>query len=140
MSLLTRFEGIVKADAFDKTAQKIASFSGGHGTILFFDETAVTDKFAEQFPAYSDNFPIWAQQANGMLQFAVWTALEQEGLGASLQHYNPLIDEKTKEAFDIPKSWKLIAEMPFGNPTDKPGEKMIQDASERMHVIWDSEN
>ena len=31
--------------------------------------------------------------AAGMLQLAVWTALAEKGLGASLQHYNPLIDD-----------------------------------------------
>lgn len=29
-----------------------------------------------------------------MIQFAVWTALETEGLGASLQHYNPIIAQR----------------------------------------------
>ena len=29
-----------------------------------------------------------------MLQLVVWTALEAEGLGATLQHYNPLIDDE----------------------------------------------
>ena len=52
-----------------------------------------------------------------MLQYIAWTLLETEGFGASLQHYNPLIDEKVKSAWDIPSSWKLIAQMPFGLPT-----------------------
>jgi uncharacterized protein len=126
---------IVPAEAFPKTAEKIASFAAGHGTVLYFDDTAVTDRLAGQFPSYRDNFPVWAQQANGMLQFAVWTALEQEGLGASLQHYNPLIDDEVKGAFGLPETWKLIAEMPFGEPTGKPGEKVSQPADERMRVF-----
>ena len=70
----------------------------------------------KQFAAYADNFPVWAQQANGMLQFAIWTALTDLGLGANLQHYNPLIDDQVKAAFALPASWKLIAQMPFGQP------------------------
>ena len=27
-------------------------------------------------------------------QFAVWNVLAEQGIGASLQHYNPIIDEK----------------------------------------------
>ena len=126
---------IVPAGAFAQTAKKIASFAAGRGTVLYFDDTAVTDQFADQFPAYRDNFPVWAQQANGMLQFAVWTALEQEGLGVSLQHYNPLIDDEVKKAFGLPAAWKLIAEMPFGGPTGMPGEKQVQPAGERMRVF-----
>lgn len=132
---LTTLRRIVPAEAFERTEQKIQSFAAGHGTVLYFDDTAVTDKFAKQFAAYRDNFPVWAQQANGMLQFAVWTALEQEGLGASLQHYNPLIDDEVKKTFGLPETWKLIAEMPFGEPTDKPGEKQVQPADERMRII-----
>jgi predicted oxidoreductase (fatty acid repression mutant protein) len=126
---------IVPPDAFARTEQKINSFAAGHGTVLYFDDTAVTEKFAQQFPAYRENFPVWAQQASGMLQFAVWTALEQEGLGASLQHYNPLIDDEVKKAFGLPQAWKLIAEMPFGEPSDRPGSKKTQPADERMRVI-----
>lgn len=46
-----------------------------------------------------------------------------EGLGASLQHYNPLIDQEIAERFDIPDSWQLRAEMPFGNVGQKAAVK-----------------
>jgi len=39
--------------------------------------------------------------------------LEDAGLGASLQHYNPLIDQETAETWDINPDWKLLAQMPF---------------------------
>ena len=58
-----------------------------------------------------------------MHQLVVWTGLEAEGLGASLQHYNPLIDDEVKQEWNVPANWKLIAQMPFGNPTAAPGEK-----------------
>ena len=45
-----------------------------------------------------------------MLQFAIWTALEEEGLGANLQHYNPIIDAEVKEVFNIPDQYRLIAQ------------------------------
>ena len=123
---------LVPAGTFGKTEEKIGTFAAGHGTVLYFDDTAVTDALMEQFPTYRDNFPVWAQQANGMLQFAIWTALEQEGLGASLQHYNPLIDEEVKKTFGLPETWRLIAEMPFGEPTGVPGEKSILPMEKRM--------
>ena len=37
--------------------------------------------------------------------------------GASLQHYNPLIDEAVAKQWHINPNWKLIAEMPFGTST-----------------------
>ena len=39
------------------------------------------------------------------------------GFGASLQHYNPLIDEAVAKQWHINPNWKLIAEMPFGTST-----------------------
>ncbi len=33
-----------------------------------------------------------------MLEFTLWVALENEGLGASLQHYNPLIDAEVRKS------------------------------------------
>ncbi|GIP37005.1 hypothetical protein J31TS4_02850 [Paenibacillus sp. J31TS4] len=89
----------------------------------------------EQFPSYKDNFPVWSQQSNGMLQFVVWTSLELEGLGASLQHYNPLIDEKVAAEWNLPESWKLIAQMPFGKPTAEPGEKEFKPLHSRLQIF-----
>lgn len=42
-----------------------------------------------------------------MTQFAIWTALEAEGLGANLQHYNPIVDQKVTATWDVPASWEL---------------------------------
>ena len=75
-----------------ETDAKIDGFSAAYGTILFFESSNMIKAMQDQFPTYKDNFPGWAMQANGMLQFAIWTALEDLGLGANLQHYNPLID------------------------------------------------
>jgi len=69
-----------------------------------------------------------------MLQYIVWTSLEVEGLGVSLQHYNPLIDEDVKKEWDVPENWKLVAQMPFGNVVSKPDEKSFQPLNERVRV------
>ena len=93
------------------------SFKAGYGTVLFFEDEAIVKSLQEKFVAYAENFPIWSHQASGMHQLVVWTGLEAEGLGASLQHYNPLIDDEVKQEWNVPANWKLIAQMPFGNPT-----------------------
>ena len=105
---------VVPADKFANTEAKIDGFSAAYGTILFFESSNMIKAMQDQFPTYKDNFPGWAMQANGMLQFAIWTALEDLGLGVNLQHYNPLIDEDIKKIFDLPDSWDLVAQMVFG--------------------------
>lgn len=126
---------IVPAEKFGDTENKINSFKNGYGTALFFDDTDIVKALQEQFALYKDNFPVWAQQANGMNQFALWTALETAGYGASLQHYNELIEDTVKKEWELPASWKLIAQMPFGKPTVQPDEKEFKPLEERVKVF-----
>ncbi|PLR69045.1 nitroreductase family protein [Bacillus sp. PAMC26568] len=123
---------IVPADQFGPTQEKMNAFGSGYGTVLFFEDQAVVESLQQQFAAYADNFPLWSQQSNGMLQFVIWTSLELEGFGASLQHYNPLIDEEVKSEWNIPQGWKLFAQMPFGKPTAPAGDKEFSPLEERV--------
>lgn len=72
----------------------------------------------------ASHFPIWSENSTGMLQFAVWTALETEGFGASLQHYGAYSEEIAKDVlgeFNLPATWKSTAMMPFGVPSGAAG-------------------
>lgn len=126
---------LVPADAFASTEAKLDSFKAGSGTILFFEDMSVVKGLEEQFALYKDNFQPWSLQSSGMLQYIVWTALGAEGLGASLQHYNPVIDQDVKEAFHIPASYKLIAQMPFGSIEAEAGEPAAIPVEERVRFI-----
>ncbi|MFS0645497.1 nitroreductase family protein [Siminovitchia sp. 179-K 8D1 HS] len=126
---------IVPEENFGPTAQKMEGFRKGYGTVLFFEDLSVVKSLQEQFPTYADKFPDYSLQSSGMLQYIVWTALEIEGFGASLQHYQPLIDEAVQKIWGIPSDWKLLAQMPFGKPTAHPGEKEFQSIKERFKVF-----
>ncbi len=126
---------VVPTDKFAPTEAKIQGFAAAYGTVLFFEETSVVEKMQQQFAAYAANFPIWAQQANGMLQFAVWTALTNMGLGVNLQHYNPLIDAAVKEYFQVPDSWQLVSQMPFGEILEPPKAIEKLPVAERVRVF-----
>jgi uncharacterized protein len=80
-------------------------------------------KYQEQVPLYAEHFPSRSQQGSGYLQYAVWLALSAEGLGISIQHYNPLIDDKVREKWGIPRDWTHIGQMPFGWPDEEPAER-----------------
>lgn len=126
---------VVPVDKFSDTENKINSFKSGYGTVLFFEDNSVIESLQQRFALYKDNFPIWSQQASGMHQFVIWTALEVEGFGASLQHYNELIESDVKKEWSIPNNWKLIAQMPFGKPIAEPGEKQFQPLEERVMMF-----
>lgn len=127
---------LVPPEAFGKTEEKIArAFAGGYGTALFFEDDSVVEGLQKAFPAYKENFPGWSAQTSAMHQLAVWTMLEDAGLGASLQHYNPLIDDEVRREWKLPEHWKLVAEMPFGLPSEEPGKKEFQPLEERVRVF-----
>lgn len=124
----------VPVERFAATEKKINGFAAGQGTLLYFDETQILKELQEKYPTYKDNFPVWGQHANAMLQFALWTALEAEGYGASLQHYTEVVEDQVREEWDISPSWKLIAQMPFGKPLSHPGEKHFEPIEKRVIV------
>ncbi|MBC8014573.1 MAG: nitroreductase family protein [Sporomusaceae bacterium] len=126
---------VVPEGKFAPTEEKINSFQSGYGTVLFFEDQSVIEGLQSNFALYKDNFPIWSQHSSGMLQFVVWTALEAEGFGASLQHYAPLIDDEVRQQWNVPATWKLIAQMPFGKPTVTPGDKEFKPLEDRVKVF-----
>ncbi|QQA18949.1 nitroreductase family protein (plasmid) [Bacillus cereus] len=125
---------IVPENNFGSTEEKMNGFKSGYGTVLFFEDSKIVEELQEKFALYKDNFPKWSEQSSGMLQFAVWTSLEIEGFGATLQHYNPIIDDEVKKEWNVPESWKLIAQMPFGKPVAPAGEKEFQPLETRVKI------
>ena len=122
-------------DAFEQTKAKIDSFKAGYGTILYFTDTTIVHQLENDYPSYAANFANWAEQGLGGAQQAVWTALAEQGIGASLQHYNPLIDDAIHQTFNLPADWQLRAEMPFGSIEAPAGEKAHLDDEEMFKLI-----
>ena len=114
--------------------EKINSFKAGYGTVLYFYDEAVVKSLQEKFPNYSANFPIWAQQANAMLQISIWTGLRDLGIGANIQHYNPVIDDAVSKLFNLPESYSLVAQMPFGKILVEPEAKPKEDINLRVKI------
>ncbi|UPU39174.1 nitroreductase family protein [Erysipelothrix sp. Poltava] len=126
---------VAPEEGFENTVTKLESFKQGQGTILYYIDTDVVKGLQDQFALYADNFPIWAEQENGMMQLVTWTALAGAGIGSSVQHYNPLVDASAAEAFEIPSSWKLVAQMPFGKAIDEVQPKTLQDVKGKVKVF-----
>ena len=115
--------------------EKIDGFKAARGTVLFFDEERITHDLMERFPLYKENFKRWAVEQLAMLQSNVWTMLAENDIGASLQHYGDLIESRIKETFDFPDTWRLYAQMPFGNIKEKPEPKDKEPVEKRMIIL-----
>ena len=125
----------VPAENFAPVQEKINAFAAASCTILYLEDILVTENLQNQFPTYATNFPTWAQQSNGMLQFSVWCALAEAGIGANLQHYNPIIDSEVHRTFKIPATWRLIAQMPVGEILSEPQPKTFEPIEKRLKVL-----
>lgn len=116
-----------------RTGEKLQGFRNGNGTILFFEDEGVHKAKEEAYPAYAQRVRDWALQGSGIFQYAVWLLLEGAGQSASLQHYNPLIDEAVARRWKVPSTWTLISQMPYGLRDDEPGERELLSLEALIH-------
>ncbi|MDE6482514.1 MAG: nitroreductase family protein [Rikenellaceae bacterium] len=131
-----RLRAVVPEETFARTAEKVdRSFAAGYGTVLFYEDMSVIRSLQQRFPLYAGNFPTWSEHTSAMHQLTVWTMLENAGFGASLQHYNPLIDKDIRIQWRLPEEWRLIAQMPFGLPAAAPPEKTFEPVDARMRIF-----
>ena len=128
-------QAIVPAEKFAPTASKLAGFAAGAGTVLFFEDEAVVNQFKEQFATYADAFDGFSAHGQGIAQVNVWNALADKLVGANLQHYNPLIDNAVKVRWNVPASYRLVAQLVFGGIAAPAGNQQRQPAVDRVRVI-----
>lgn len=127
--------GMVPAEAFKSTEDRMNGFKAAKGTVLLFEDQDVVKGLQEKFALYKDNFPIWSEQTNGMVTFALWTLLTELNVGANLQHYNPLIDEYVQTTFNVPANWKLRGQLVFGGIQEQPQAKEVLPLSDRVKIV-----
>ncbi|MDR0200408.1 MAG: nitroreductase family protein [Streptococcaceae bacterium] len=113
----------VPANVWENTAQKLESFKAAFGTALFYEDQDKVKELQENFALYKDNFPIWSEQGSGIITINAWNALTEIGVGANLQHYNPVIDASVAKAWHVPASWKLRSQLIFGSIETDTGEE-----------------
>ena len=107
--------------------------------ILFYEDPEITKSLQTRMPDFADKFPDWAEHTSAMHQYMIWTALEAEGLGVNLQHYNPLPDQKVSEIWGVPREWSLKAQVVFGGLQEGSREKLPEKkqtaTEERLRVF-----
>ncbi|XXQ67235.1 nitroreductase family protein [Neisseriaceae bacterium B1] len=125
---------IVPTQSFEITKNKLNLFKAAAGSVLFFEDQNVIQGLQQNIPAYAAQFPVWADHANAMMQYAIWTTLTAANVGANLQHYNPVIDAEVAKAWNIPANWTLRAQLVFGGIEQAGGEKEFADVASRIQV------
>lgn len=125
---------IAPIDKNETIKKRISSFAKGRGTILFFDDKDIVKGLEKKMPLYAENFNNWSNQGNAILQYMIWTALANHSIGASMQHYNPLINTSVQQAYKLPQNWELVAQMPFGGIENMPQPHSFENIEEKLMV------
>lgn len=81
--------GVVPAEQFGKTAQRLAGFAAAYGTVLFFEDRDAVRGMQEKFAIYAERFPGWADQSAGMTQCVIFLYFPPlSSLSPHLTQYN----------------------------------------------------
>lgn len=120
-------------ERFVSTEEKIDSqFRPGYGTILVYVDGHVVDDYVEKAGQVGQDF---VGHSTGLYQGYLWLGLKDMGLGSSLQHYNPIVDERVYEELGVQRHHRLVAQIPFGAYEIEPGEKEFKNPEKMVKVI-----
>jgi len=126
---------VLQGDMWDMMSGVMVGAKDAVGTVLFFEDLNAV----EQMPAQGVRQEAYKQNNNANAQYAVWLALAELDLGGSLQHFNvgyeQGFDKGTKELFDLPESYEMLAQLPFGSVEQEVGEKEHIDTNEQVKVF-----
>jgi predicted oxidoreductase (fatty acid repression mutant protein) len=107
-------------EALNKFNTRLALFRKSLGTVLFFEDQNVLEQTSKEKNVNEERVSQWSHEHQGASTVAVWTALAENDIGANLQHYIFNIRDAVHEVWDIPKHWKLYAQLIFGS-IEEPG-------------------
>lgn len=126
---------VLEGDMWDMMSGIMTGSKNGIGTVLFFEDTDAV----KEMPVQGIRGEAYKQNNNANAQYAVWLALTEMELGATLQHFNvgyeQGFDQGTKEMFNLPESYEMLAQMPFGSVEQEVGEKEHIDADVQVKVF-----
>lgn len=125
---------IVPEKKFPATKAKLETFRKSYGTILVYKDLIAIEELKASFPTFAGRQDDWGEQNIGILVYALWLELANLGLGASIQHYDPLIDKGLEERFKTPASWKLETEIVFGKTLMEPMKKEYDELDSRLKI------
>lgn len=128
-------KNVLEGEMWDMMSGVMTGAKKGIGTVLFFEDKEAV----EVMPAQGARQEAYKQNNNANAQYAVWLALAEMDLGASLQHFNvgyeQGFDKGTKEMFNLPESYEMLAQMPFGSVEQEIGEKEHIDTDVQVKVL-----
>ncbi|KAJ4267514.1 putative nitroreductase [Fusarium torreyae] len=93
-------------------------FNNAYGSLVFWTRGQSLQESKETHKSAAHLIDSFADHSGGMAQILLWTALELEGFGASLQHTgaSPPVEVALKQFLGVPDDYHFQANMVFGEP------------------------
>lgn len=128
-------ENVLDQATWDFMSPIMHGAKNGIGTVLFFEDRDAVAKM----PTVGQRTEAYKQNNSANSQYGVWLALAEMNLGGSLQHFNigyeQGFDKAIREMFNLPDSYELIAQMPFGSIEQAAGDKEYIDSDVQVQLI-----
>lgn len=122
-------------EMYSQMAPRFDQAKKGLGTVLMFESRDAVDGL----PTNPERSHIYKENHHGIAAYAVWLALREMDLGASLQHHNVGFDKgydrEIREYLGLPSDWEMLAQMPFGSIETEAEEKESMDVEDQVIFI-----
>jgi predicted oxidoreductase (fatty acid repression mutant protein) len=123
------FRDRLGGDRLARYLDRLAGFRGGVGAVLVYEDRTAVEEMRQACGIDHDQARAYSEQGLGMVQLALWLAIVAEGLGASLQHWEALIEDRVAAFLGLPADrFRLAATMPLGFPAEEPRPAQPPDA------------
>ncbi|KAJ5485713.1 hypothetical protein N7530_000013 [Penicillium desertorum] len=124
------------AQSWDGYEKKLNDRKAAYGTILLYEDQAVLPSLQVKAPLFKNHVSQFSEHNSAILAGNLWTALELDGFGANLQHFNPYIDARVAVEWALPSQWTLKAQLVFGTAVEGPNpDKKYGNLEERILVF-----
>lgn len=113
------FRAGLEGDRLQRYLDRLDGFRAGAGVILIYEDLAARPALHQNWGLSEQTAHDFVHQGLGMLQLAIWLVLTEEGLAASLQHWDWLIQDRLATLLDLPtERYQLISVLPIGEPAE----------------------
>ncbi|KAK7194247.1 hypothetical protein NESM_000339500 [Novymonas esmeraldas] len=108
-------------------------------TLLFYSDTRVESSIAARLTRLGhdgdDMAAVMGTRGVAAAEMAVWTALACAGIGATLHHYNVLVEQLVTQQLQLPPWWRMQSQMPLGGVARPPDAKSYAPMEDRCIVV-----
>lgn len=113
------FRAGLDGDRLQRYLERLEGFRSGAGVILIYEDLAARPALHQGWGLSEQTAHDFVQQGLGMLQLAIWLVLTEDGLVASLQHWDWLIQDRLATLLDLPtERYRLVSVLPVGEPAE----------------------